>query len=434
MTTSSNLPGSRSPSSLEMVRQRSSATQFYRMYAIALLIVLLFVVQKFWYFRLTGAIQSDTDLNAAGAIYLRYLCWLMIIIGHAITLPSGSLIQKHQTSLWMYGLLAYGLAMSIVAGRFSDGIQGILMQTIVMSAAVLITSSLNAKTIFKYTFYVLCFQVFISVAIALGDPTSGIVGEGSRTSWRGGFIFKVGLGITCAYCILMLYIARGSLNKFISLSVGALLLVTIINSDSAGALLAALLAIIHYQFLRFLDRLHVSRGAWYIFVFCFYSIAILFGSLMLTVVLDFLGRDLTLTGRTEIWAFYSPKIMDFWAWGAGPGAFSGPSEFTAPYATYWPWLGIIQQPHSTYLQMIGDVGIFGLLLYGVMLFQMIFVIPNQDRSVLASTVSSLALILAITGGIETFSPFVLNPSLFIVILFYCAWRQARISPRNSVRN
>jgi O-antigen ligase len=84
----------------------------------------------------------------------------------------------------------------------------------------------------------------------------------------------------------------------------------------------------------------------------------------LTTVLDFWGRDTTLTGRTILWGYVASSILDRLALGAGYSAFwAGPSGEAVQSA-----IGrVFVHAHNGYLDLALDLGATGLTLFLVTL-------------------------------------------------------------------
>lgn len=141
----------------------------------------------------------------------------------------------------------------------------------------------------------------------------------------------------------------------------------------------------------------------------------------LSLILDLLGRDLTLTGRTELWA----AAIDFWkvkpsfGWGYA-GIFgddpSAPSAAINQYSHY-------QAPHfhSGYLQLLAELGVVGSSLVMVMIFLAIsrpitFYWRSQNRQALAAAIICVMLITSATG----MHLLLRYNELSVLLIFFCA--------------
>lgn len=86
---------------------------------------------------------------------------------------------------------------------------------------------------------------------------------------------------------------------------------------------------------------------------------------LLTGLLDLLEKDMTLTGRTDLWATLFEQARDHLAFGCGFAAFwvvgSPPMD---EIVSEFPW--VPTQAHSGYLDLLNETGIVGVLLLGLM--------------------------------------------------------------------
>ena len=99
------------------------------------------------------------------------------------------------------------------------------------------------------------------------------------------------------------------------------------------------------------------------FVLFFIALFLLFYESILSVVTAILGRDETLTGRTDIWR----TLIDFASLnpilGVGYGGFYAPGNLELEH--YFGKEFILAQAHSGYLAVYVELGILGLILLGV---------------------------------------------------------------------
>jgi O-antigen ligase len=88
------------------------------------------------------------------------------------------------------------------------------------------------------------------------------------------------------------------------------------------------------------------------------------------------GKDLTLTGRIDIWSFLLEEIQKHLAHGSGFGGYwvsSNPllEDFLEEY--FW----VPNQGHSGYLDILNETGIVGILL---LIFMVVFYFFNLNKS------------------------------------------------------
>jgi O-antigen ligase len=79
------------------------------------------------------------------------------------------------------------------------------------------------------------------------------------------------------------------------------------------------------------------------------------------------GADVTFTGRTEIWTFILEKLEGRWFSGYGFGAFWGTGGDSPNLSASSPYIWYLDSAHNGYLDIMANVGLFGLVGLAVML-------------------------------------------------------------------
>ena len=204
--------------------------------------------------------------------------------------------------------------------------------------------------------------VFISGAI---DP--------SHQTWRGLEITKNFLGQSALVCIVLLayMIRRRPLKrKFILVAFLILSVILLIGSRSMTSI-GTFLIILYIVVLVFLDRIFRDLGIGKSFSAFLMAASLL---LMLTVfyfgrdiiehTLMSFGRDLTFTGRTELWVDLVKTAKDRLVFGYGFGGFwvidFSNTDLMVLYDKY-VWLP--NEAHSGYLDIILQVGFIGFFIF-----------------------------------------------------------------------
>ena len=129
-------------------------------------------------------------------------------------------------------------------------------------------------------------------------------------------------------------------------------------------------------------------------ILCFVALGI---TVNLDLIFEALGRDTTFTGRTELWAYAWKMIQQRWVLGYGYGAFWEVEAFSRYAADSLLW--IIPNAHSGYLDLLLDLGVVGLLLFGGVLAVMI----NRAFVALKSSsfeIGSLVLVLLVAYNLR----------------------------------
>ncbi len=210
-----------------------------------------------------------------------------------------------------------------------------------------------------WTFIVLA---VLSAACALWLPQYGIDNQLHRGDWQGILGQKNLLGKAMAVGMIVLWSAKGVLPRVVRMAGLSLCALVMLMSGSRAApvVLAALLLLVPgYRILRTrlptlipLAIVFLAMGAGLVFLAAGNS----------SLLLAFLGRDATLTRRTEIWAAVWSAISSHMALGYGfSGFWAGIHGESARVAAR---LGFVaRHAHNGFLDLWLELGIAGLLLF-----------------------------------------------------------------------
>ena len=204
----------------------------------------------------------------------------------------------------------------------------------------------------------------LSAVTALAFPAEGVTSIDYGDAWRGVYGNKNGLGRAMALAtagFVLVALERGRYGWLAwSAAVAAFLILLLARAAASLVVCLAVLSLIPlFRSLRF--RFTTAVGLW--------ILAVLLASIVLTVVatnleatLTLLGRDTTLTGRTEIWAAVMASIMERPWLGYGYSAFW--HEWSGPSASVLSAVGW-ETPHSHngVLDLWLDLGALGMAVF-----------------------------------------------------------------------
>lgn len=121
------------------------------------------------------------------------------------------------------------------------------------------------------------------------------------------------------------------------------------------------------------------------------------------VLLDALGRDPTLTGRTDVWRHYLDTIELRALSGYGTGVFSSPSALNVAVGATVPGQETagLHSPHSLYITLLGETGVLGLATFLLAVLHLAFVAPFRAQSPWLALSGALAFAILVAGLAET---------------------------------
>lgn len=241
----------------------------------------------------------------------------------------------------------------------------------------------------------------VSAALAVLLPNAGTQSYGHSTVWSGVFISKNELGWVAAFALTLgLYgVAERSHTK-LSACLLVLAVICLVQSQSKGSLLAAAAGAAYMCLLACLAK-RFSEALSAMMAIAIVLAGLVLGRALLPMLLDLLGRDATLTGRTDVWDVYLTAMMKTPWLGQGPGAFTGLSPITEKVAQMLADVGAIYTPHSMFLGAFGDAGILGLAAFCGSLLYVGLVDPMRDGTLLSKALAGMCVVTVVGGMVET---------------------------------
>jgi exopolysaccharide production protein ExoQ len=341
-------------------------------------VMVLFIV---WFLNPFAPFVKDFDVSAqfsaavAGAVapesngseFLR-LSWLPV---HAtIVLLALSRWREMRAIVATQGLLVMVLGFAVLSTLWSVNPEVTFRRSIALVVSstfgVYLTVAYSQMKLIRLLAAAFAITVAASFIFAVLQPdiaTTSVLHEGS---WRGVFVNKNGLGqmmlLGCLVRLILMVADRRVLRHlaWFVLS-GALLFLSGAKTPLfVGAAVVTIIGLIH--------KFQVDRRRFSFFA----ALAIVLGVLLLTVagpaftaILTLLGKDPTLTGRTEIWSLVWNAVQPrFWI-GYGYGAFWSNPE--GPASEIWDILNWqVPNAHSGVLELWLGLGLIGVMLFAAL--------------------------------------------------------------------
>ena len=218
----------------------------------------------------------------------------------------------------------------------------------------------NKKLInlFKISYLII---VVSSVLLAVFIPNYGTHLHGEFIGfWRGTLSFKNQMGWAVAI-FLILWSSELNLKKVfeIPFAIGMFLgLLLLFNTHSSTGLIVFIAGLLVLLIINAINRFNFFRPIFIIFFIILAFIGITYFNLIFEYILNLVGKDASLTGRTSIWLELMPTIKENSILGVG-------------YSAFWPnalqyfgsfWMSELNHAHNTYIELVVDLGFVGLLL------------------------------------------------------------------------
>lgn len=255
-------------------------------------------------------------------------------------------------------------------------------------------------------------------------------------TWRGFTTHKNDLGEIGLVCVLLSFFIYSKETKFKSKLIAAsilLLSVVIVVGTFSSTSIITLTVLIGFGILSVIDEIFkpigINRAVTLVSVF---SVVIFILSVLIFVP-DFLGpltaifgKDITFTGRTDIWAYMFDEIQRHLLLGTGFQSFWTP-ENPRVLLLYKEFVWLPNQAHNGYIDVMNQLGIIG---FGLFLLMIINYFVNLSKSKINSVWMWFIIIALITNLQETtfLAPGKLNFSMVMFayfVLFVNIYRKER---------
>ncbi|MCF6274441.1 MAG: O-antigen ligase family protein [Robiginitomaculum sp.] len=207
----------------------------------------------------------------------------------------------------------------------------------------------------------------ISLVLAVGVPRLGQMQEIHDGAWRGAWLEKNSFGVRMAMGLALMMCAFAMQPKrwWLWVPGGVLCFGLVIMSTSKAALLAALVAILGFLVIRVFRRFPILR------IPVMYGVVIGVGVMtfllifMPDMMFELIGKERTLTGRTDIWHALAQAIRDKPLLGYGYGTFwndlNGPSYWVR-FSLEWG----VPTAHNGWVETWLSAGIVAVVLFGLL--------------------------------------------------------------------
>jgi len=145
--------------------------------------------------------------------------------------------------------------------------------------------------------------------------------------------------------------------------------------------------------------------------------------------LEIVGRDATLTGRTEVWRHYLAYLHDRPLTGYGTGILSSDTELNRAVGGAVPGYEAqgLRSPHSLYVGLACETGLVGVAFFIAAQAYIAFVTPFRRLTPWSRTSGALAVAILLAGISEMRDGFIPGAAtLLLVAARAAALRQSRL--------
>jgi exopolysaccharide production protein ExoQ len=282
------------------------------------------------------------------------------------------------------------------------GIRSLIFWTLAAGAAVAAGQETGPRALARGVAITFLAIVAASLALALLAPAGFRTVYGETSMLRGLFPHKNQLGWFCTVGLLWTFILRKEIGRGWAAICLPLLGAGLILAGSITAQAVALAGFGYLGLLVLSMRGSSDGGRGAICVAVATVAGCVVAAVLLPVLLDALGRDPTLTGRTEVWRHYADFVETRKLTGFGTGIFSTASELNLRIGGSVPGYERerLHSPHNSYLGILGEVGVIGALLFVAAHAHLALIAPFRVASAWRRLVAVLAVAILCAGLAE----------------------------------
>lgn len=357
--------------------------------------------------------EAVTVEGGPAFVMLRYILWLLVVLTAASHLVSRGPGLKN---LFVFTpFLLIGLVSGLVGFDPVLSIRMLIFWCVMAVSATLLGFEMSEKQAMGVLLWSFLLILFASLVLLAVVPQMAVQQYEGRIVVRGLYYGKNQFGWVAALALILLVGLRKNLWWPVFLGGAGLAFLCLLVSASKGSLVAAMGAVGYGVILNFTQRSKIPPLPAFVLSVVLLITAGLGASLGIDMVMEALGRDATMTGRTVIWSRYLDEMTDYLFLGQGPGAYTSISPFTTKVARQLVEHGQIYTPHNMYIAMLGETGIIGVAIYIFMLFYYSFIFPLRNRSVARTLVGMLGFLIMIEGMKETHEIYDIGVGMFTLL-------------------
>lgn len=246
--------------------------------------------------------------------------------------------------------------------------RGFRTLTLFMVTLSLLSHTTSTREILKYIKPIVYLYVFSSVAVCLTIP--GAIDPQFHT-WRGFTPHKNSLGqesvISIALCFFIFRREEG--YKKIVAAIAVLFSIALLFGSGSVTSITSFLVVSLIGSIFIIDTIFkpigLGRKASLLIILFFGSVAIFFvvgTPILLESLTKFAGKDLTFSGRTNLWAVLLTGIFQHLYLGVGYQAFwTLKNPAIMPIYDIFVWLP--NEAHNGYIEIVNEVGLIGFIIF-----------------------------------------------------------------------
>jgi O-antigen ligase len=347
---------------------------------------------------------------------------LLILIAYLFFLPKEWVKLKPNSIASV--LIIMSVILSIIfSPHIKLSLRYLLSFLVVFLPVCLYIIEFGSRSLYRFLTVFLISVLFVSLFYIIIFPQYGIMSGNHFGAYRGVFLHKNVFGIFCAvtslFCITAVLLNSQSKIKFFYMLVYVICMFLVLQSKSTTSVVLFFLSNFIYVFFFLFSKIRslTSKVIVYytvlgILLFFLFTFSIYYENIVYA-----LGKDPTLTGRTDLWEVLFYIAMDRPIFGHGLGLFYR-SEIMYQYSIEFGWGA--KSTHNSYLDLLLGIGIIGLFSFLYFVFNLLIKYPAVKLATPLETLCYSGLILCLLFGFFEAGAFISSNVIWILNVFFIA--------------
>ncbi|MBE9125337.1 MULTISPECIES: O-antigen ligase family protein [unclassified Coleofasciculus] len=208
-------------------------------------------------------------------------------------------------------------------------------------------------------------STLLSLGVAFVFPSYGIQDYHGELAWKGAFIQKNSLArmMTVTIILFLLIAIKSRRHRRTALIMSGLSFMLLLLSQGTTAFVLLVLSLSLFPLFNFLKQYYKIRVFLLIIaILTISTLAIVISNNIETIVVDILGKSMTLSGRDELWAAVIEKASERPLLGYGYAGFWKDTEVQY-FISNQTWADGGTHAHNGFLDLFADLGWLGIALF-----------------------------------------------------------------------
>lgn len=380
----------------------------------ATIVLAIIVFGPVWYYQAT----ETGFFPFPGLSPVRNLMWLtgaLVIGAHLLRFGPDRLIGVLAPFLPFLLWGAIGLSWSV---ELATSIRTLVFWAIGGGAIAAVALELPPETGIRWACGTLLAAVALSFALAALAPANAFTEYDGEPTLRGLFPHKNVFGWTCGLGLVWSWTQRAYLGRFLGPISSLVFISGLLVSNSKTAAVVAILMLGYLFLISLLPRIFGDGSRSFLLLLFFLFLVISIGSFGLPYVLGLMGRDMSLTGRGDVWQHYLGYILQQPLTGFGTGIFSTETGLNARIGGTIPGAEGqgLHSPHNSYIGILGETGLLGLCFFILCHLYLALIAPFRRLDRWTRLAAALSLGILVGAVSEVRDAYVIGVATLLLIM------------------